>query len=287
MPAGVVFHCTNLADLKTTFGNFDMPYEASILGIDYPTSQGFAAYNWDSFSTATADDFNAVAPAYPAFATTGRWLRSANYQVQADWNASIGYAHILNKPSLATVATSGSYSDLSGKPTIPAAQVSSDWNSVSGVSQILNKPSLATVATTGAYNDLTGKPTIPAAANLVIANPTARTLSLATAYQATDNTKPAFVTITVQAQSAISLAGASNNEGQIVFGSTNTVASGTGTSSAYKNNLGGGLVIGLNLNSQQANTYVIPLPAGWYFAVIQTAGSGLQIVGAFDQKISA
>ena len=62
---------------------------------------------------------------------------------------------------LATVATSGSYSDLSNKPSIPAAQVNADWNAVSGVSQILNKPSLATVATTGNYNDLTNKPTIP------------------------------------------------------------------------------------------------------------------------------
>jgi hypothetical protein len=39
---------------------------------------------------------------------------------------------------LATVATTGAYSDLSGTPTIPAAQVNSDWNAVSGVAQILN-----------------------------------------------------------------------------------------------------------------------------------------------------
>lgn len=64
---------------------------------------------------------------------------------------------------LATVATTGSYDDLSDKPTIPAAQVNSDWNSVSGVSQILNKPSLAAVATTGDYDDLVNKPSIPAA----------------------------------------------------------------------------------------------------------------------------
>lgn len=62
---------------------------------------------------------------------------------------------------LATVATSGSYSDLLNKPTIPAAQVNSDWNANSGVAQILNKPSLATVATSGSYNDLSNKPTIP------------------------------------------------------------------------------------------------------------------------------
>ena len=63
--------------------------------------------------------------------------------------------------SLATVATSGSYADLSNKPSIPAAQVNSDWNAASGVSQILNKPSLATVATSGSYADLSNKPTIP------------------------------------------------------------------------------------------------------------------------------
>lgn len=65
--------------------------------------------------------------------------------------------------SLATVANTGSYNDLSNKPSIPLAQVNSDWNSISGVSQILNKPSLASVATTGSYNDLSNKPTIPAA----------------------------------------------------------------------------------------------------------------------------
>ena len=65
-----------------------------------------------------------------------------------------------NSTDLATVATSGSYSDLSNKPTIPAAQVNSDWNSSSGVSEILNKPNLATVATSGSYTDLTNKPTI-------------------------------------------------------------------------------------------------------------------------------
>lgn len=43
---------------------------------------------------------------------------------------------------LATVATTGSYSDLLNKPTIPAAQVNSDWNAASGVAQILNKPTI-------------------------------------------------------------------------------------------------------------------------------------------------
>lgn len=65
-----------------------------------------------------------------------------------------------NTSSLATVATSGSYADLAGKPSIPAAQVNSDWAAVSGVAQILNKPTLFS----GAYADLTGKPTLGSAA---------------------------------------------------------------------------------------------------------------------------
>ena len=81
-------------------------------------------------------------------------------QVQADWTQSDNTAvdYIKNKPNLAAVATSGSYSDLSNTPTIPAAQVNADWNSSSGVAQILNKPNLATVATSGSYSDLSNTP---------------------------------------------------------------------------------------------------------------------------------
>lgn len=79
-------------------------------------------------------------------------------QVNADWNASSGVSQILNKPTLATVATSGSYTDLTNQPTIPAAQVNADWNASSGLAQILNKPTLFS----GSYADLTGKPVIPA-----------------------------------------------------------------------------------------------------------------------------
>ena len=68
------------------------------------------------------------------------------------------WANILNKPNFATVATSGSYNDLSNKPSIPAPQVAVNWNSTSGVTAILNKPNLADVATSGDYADLTGKP---------------------------------------------------------------------------------------------------------------------------------
>lgn len=109
-----------------------------------------------------------------------KWAPAGSFtQQQADWNATSGVAQVLNKPTLSTVATSGSYgdlankptlstvatsgsyADLSNKPTIPAAQVNADWNAASGMAQIMNKPTLATVATSGSYADLTNKPTIP------------------------------------------------------------------------------------------------------------------------------
>ncbi len=92
-------------------------------------------------------------------------------QIQSDWtqNDNTKVDYIKNKPSLATVATSGSYNDLSNTPSIPdavsgvndntnwtsltigsvtkgipAAQVNADWNSSTGVSQILNKPTMTT-----------------------------------------------------------------------------------------------------------------------------------------------
>ena len=41
--------------------------------------------------------------------------------VQANWNSTSGPSSILNKPTLATVATSGSYTDLSSRPTLGTA----------------------------------------------------------------------------------------------------------------------------------------------------------------------
>ena len=80
-------------------------------------------------------------------------------QVKSDWNASGTIAEILNKPTLATVATSGSYNDLLNQPTIPSGQIQSDWNQTNNTAldYILNKPTLFS----GVYNDLSGKPNIP------------------------------------------------------------------------------------------------------------------------------
>lgn len=51
----------------------------------------------------------------------------AEVNVNADWNATEGDAQILNKPTLATVATSGSYNDLTNRPTIPTVDVNKKY----------------------------------------------------------------------------------------------------------------------------------------------------------------
>lgn len=56
--------------------------------------------------------------------------------------------------NLATVATSGAYSDLSGTPTLATVATSGAYSDLSGT------PTLATVATSGSYNDLNDKPVI-------------------------------------------------------------------------------------------------------------------------------
>lgn len=79
---------------------------------------------------------------------------------------SVNSVPVANITGLATVATSGSYSDLSGKPSIPSAQIQADWTQAStgALDYVKNKPSFSTVAATGAYSDLSGTPSLAAVA---------------------------------------------------------------------------------------------------------------------------
>lgn len=80
-------------------------------------------------------------------------------------------ATAIQSSDLATVATSGSYTDLNNRPSIPAAQVNSDWNATSGVAEILHKPTIPDAQIQSDWNQsdntkkdfIKNKPSIPAA----------------------------------------------------------------------------------------------------------------------------
>lgn len=162
---------SNIEIVGNTINATAAPQQQADWAVTDTTSPQFILNKPDLARVATSGSYNDLTdkPAIPAA------------QVNADWNSNSGVSKILNKPDLsvyarsgdlATVATTGSYDDLSDKPAIPAAQVNADWNSNSGVTKILNKPDLgvyarsadlAEVATTGDYDSLSNKPSIPAA----------------------------------------------------------------------------------------------------------------------------
>ena len=85
-------------------------------------------------------------------------LSSSDISGLATVATSGAYSDLSGTPTLATVATTGAYSDLSGTPSLATVATTGAYSDLSGT------PTLATVATTGAYSDLTGTPTLGTAA---------------------------------------------------------------------------------------------------------------------------
>lgn len=124
----------------------------------------------------------------------------------------------------------------------------------------------------------------PAGPN-VMGSPNSRTLSFATAYQATNNAKPAVVMVNLASIAGLSLTSGTTNTAQLIVGATSAVASGTGTIvGLYANSITGVLVVGLGINTNSTTPMMTVLPVGWFFAVLQTAGA-VTIVSAFDQSV--
>lgn len=106
------------------------------------------------------------------------WSNIENKPTFATVATSGSYNDLTNKPSLATVATSGSYNDLSNTPTIPAAPVQSDWNEsdTSSLAYIANKPTIPASPVQSDWNEtntsslayIANKPTIPTVNNNTI-----------------------------------------------------------------------------------------------------------------------
>lgn len=184
---------------------------------------------------------------------------SPSTQLPSDWAQTNTSAadYIKNKPSLSTVATTGSYSDLSGKPSIPAAQIQSDWiqSTTSALDYIKNKPSMTRSFASVIPSIVTGT------------GATGTLISL---------TKDAFVSYTpTTVDTATILAGA---VGTVVLEicSTNSTASAAWQEISRVTN---GQVITLAVTLQSVQTIAAPIvgivPAGYYRKVrsIQASGS--------------
>jgi hypothetical protein len=258
----------------------------------YVTSGALSSYVTNTSLTASLQPY-ALISSLSQFATAAslsNYATTASLSSYATTSSLSGYA---TTSSLSTYATADA---LSGKYSIPTGTTSQYIRGDGTLAtfptlfngtyaSLTGKPALATVATSGSYVDLLNKPTIPA--GFLLAVPTTRVVTLATAYQATDITKASFVTINITATSSVSLSGTSNNEGGVWIGATNAVATGTGSQvGAYKNALGGTLVVGLTVTSAQTQPYSFMLPAGWFWAVRQTVGTGMSIVSTFEQALS-
>lgn len=96
----------------------------------------------------------------PGFLQIGPGLTLVNGVLDAGASAAPTWASITGKPAFAAVATTGAYADLTGQPTIPAAQQQVDWNAASGITSIANKPtSFTPSAHTQAFSTITATPT--------------------------------------------------------------------------------------------------------------------------------
>jgi hypothetical protein len=126
------------------------------------------------------------------------------------------YSSLTGAPTLAAVATSGSYTDLSNKPTIYAepgifsgggtptlatgvtgAEVrtligAGTSNFDGAYSSLTGAPTLATVATSGSYNDLSDQPTIPTVNNGTLTMTTSAGLNGTATFTANQSDNSAF-----------------------------------------------------------------------------------------------
>ena len=170
---------------------------------------GFFTSNkgWKFFEAKLGWEFFVMSHRCKYSLTSEGWGISTTDKQNADWSSTSGSAQILNKPSLfsgsytdltnkpvlfdgnytslinkpaipnlptlASVATSGSYEDLSKKPVLHTVATSGSYNdlmnkpylhsvaSSGNYNELMNKPYLHSVASSGSYLDLTNKPVIP------------------------------------------------------------------------------------------------------------------------------
>jgi len=234
----------------------------------------------DAITSATA------ASTYAAKATTlsGYGITDAYTKTQVD--TALGLK--ANTASLATVATSGSYADLTNKPTIPTVptavsaftndagyQTSANVSSyvTTAIAGKANTSSLATVATSGAYSDLTGKPTLFSGSYTDLTN---KPTLFSGAYSALTGA-PTLATVATSGLFADLLSKPTTLSG---YGITDAITSATAASTyaAKATTLAGyGITDAINTSAKGANNGVATLDANGKLTTAQIPSS---IVGA-------
>lgn len=201
------------------------------------------------------------------FFMMGAFLPSVNSSSviqKADGNGglinAIAGTDYTNPTSLAAVATSGSYTDLSNKPTIPAAQVNSDWNAVSGVAQILNEPAIPSTAQTVSVLSL----------SLVGTGATGTLIS---------TTKNASVCITASTSTTSTIGGPSTSIVMLKTFSSNSATEGNWVLAGQLEN-DQTITLAIALQSLQAvkGQICTSVPAG-YYVKIENSGTGTHAEG--------
>ena len=166
-----------------SFGMVGMVFGNEVSGVEFNLGDVFATTRIRQYkhTLLIADDGISVETG------TSNWTWSTNhvltqgrgdarYQPVGSYltSANLTWSNITGKPTFATVATSGSYTDLANTPNLSLSLTTANAASTYLPSanftyaNITGKPTLATVATSGNYNDLSNKPasyTLPAATN--------------------------------------------------------------------------------------------------------------------------
>lgn len=129
-------------------------------------------------------------------------------------------------------------------------------------------------------------PTGPAGPT-TIGTPNVLSPAFGTAYQATDPTKPSWVTAMIDAAYTVTVAGTLSDTVELRIGPVQaTVANGTGGTAVatFRTSLTGILVV-VGMGLGQRNQLGAMLPTGWYYALRRLAGTTATISSATDQAL--
>lgn len=120
-----------------------------------------------------------------------------------------------------------------------------------------------------------------------IGTPNALTPVFGTVYQATDTTKPSWVSAMIETVYQITLANTQSDTVELRIGSSSTglSAGSSGTAVAtFKNSLTG-ITLGIGMGTINRNQLTTLLPAAWYWVIRRVAGTTATITSATDQSL--